>query len=131
MSLDMPDEGTRALKMTTARSVRFFVNLGLGLVFYGLLVKCSAMSLFPALRDERLQPRRLGPFLKTRTWASLNPPLPRPHACGCTPRPDVPASDVTRAADANGRSRARGATRWRDAAAAERRRRRRRVADAP
>ena len=34
--------------MTTARtrSVRFFVNLarGLGLVFYGLLVKCSAMS---------------------------------------------------------------------------------------
>ncbi len=33
--------------MTTARSVRFFVNLpvGLGLVFYGLLVKCSAMSL--------------------------------------------------------------------------------------
>ncbi len=34
--------------MTTARSVRFFVNLGLGLVFYGsgLLVKCCAMSLF-------------------------------------------------------------------------------------
>jgi hypothetical protein len=28
--------------------VRFFVNLnlGLGLVFYGLLVKCCAMSLF-------------------------------------------------------------------------------------
>ena len=44
MTLDMPDEGT--LKMTTARSVRFFVNLGLGLVFYGLLVKCCAMSLF-------------------------------------------------------------------------------------
>ena len=32
--------------MTTARSVRFFVNLGLGLVFYGLLVKCCAMSQF-------------------------------------------------------------------------------------
>ena len=32
--------------MSIARSVRFFVNLGLGLVFYGLLVKCSAMSLF-------------------------------------------------------------------------------------
>ena len=31
MTLDMPDEGS--LKMTTARSVRFFVNLGLGLVF--------------------------------------------------------------------------------------------------
>ncbi len=48
MTLDMPDdsEGTRALKMTTARSVRFFVNLGLGLVFHGLLVKCCAMSLF-------------------------------------------------------------------------------------
>ncbi len=35
-----------SLKMSIARSVRFFVNLGLGLVFYGLLVKCSAMSLF-------------------------------------------------------------------------------------
>ncbi len=48
MTLDMPDEGTRSvsLKMSIARSVRFFVNLGLGLVFYGLLVKCSAMSLF-------------------------------------------------------------------------------------
>ncbi len=33
------------LKMTTARSVRFFVNLGLGLVFYGVPVKCCAMSL--------------------------------------------------------------------------------------
>jgi hypothetical protein len=38
MTLDMPDEGhrdegTSSLKMTTARSVRFFVNLGLGLVF--------------------------------------------------------------------------------------------------
>jgi hypothetical protein len=34
MTLDMPDEGTRSvsLKMTTARSVRFFVTLGLGLV---------------------------------------------------------------------------------------------------
>ena len=34
MTLDimMPDEG-HSLKMTTARSVRFFVNLGLGLVF--------------------------------------------------------------------------------------------------
>jgi hypothetical protein len=35
--------------MTTARSVRFFVNLGLGLVFYaisGLLVTCCPMSLF-------------------------------------------------------------------------------------
>ncbi len=36
--------------MTTARSVRFFVNLGLGLVFYGLLVtvrltaSCLALS---------------------------------------------------------------------------------------
>ena len=29
--------------MTTARSVRFFVNLGLGLVFYGLLVKCCVL----------------------------------------------------------------------------------------
>jgi hypothetical protein len=28
--------------MTTARSVGFFVNLGLGLVFHGLLVKCCA-----------------------------------------------------------------------------------------
>ena len=47
MSLDMPDEALgNSLKMTTARSVRFFVNLGLGLVFYGLLVKCCAMSLF-------------------------------------------------------------------------------------
>ncbi len=27
-------------------AVRFSVNLGLGLVFYGLLVKCCAMSLF-------------------------------------------------------------------------------------
>jgi hypothetical protein len=38
MTLDMPDEGTRCSKMTTARTpecatVRFFVNLGLGLVF--------------------------------------------------------------------------------------------------
>ncbi len=34
MTLDTPDEGTpESLKMTTARSVRFFVNLGLGLVF--------------------------------------------------------------------------------------------------
>ncbi len=33
MTLGMPDEGTRSVKMTTARSVRFFVNLGLGLVF--------------------------------------------------------------------------------------------------
>ena len=44
---DQPD-GTRQVRsgqMTTARSVRFFVNLGLGLVFYGLLVKCCAMSL--------------------------------------------------------------------------------------
>jgi hypothetical protein len=37
MTLDMPDEAPasrgHSLKMTTARSVRFFVNLGLGLVF--------------------------------------------------------------------------------------------------
>ena len=46
MALDMPDEGTSSLKMSIARSVRFFVNLGLGLAFYGLLVKCSAVSLF-------------------------------------------------------------------------------------
>ncbi len=31
--------------MTTARSVRFFVNLGLGLVFYGVLVKCLSGAL--------------------------------------------------------------------------------------
>ncbi len=30
MTLDMSDEGTSSLKMTTARSVRFSVNLGLG-----------------------------------------------------------------------------------------------------
>ena len=39
MTLDMPDDlgqwrdDGHSLKMTTARSVRFFVNLGLGLVF--------------------------------------------------------------------------------------------------
>ncbi len=36
LALDMPDESgghLPVLKMTTARSVRFFVNLGLGLVF--------------------------------------------------------------------------------------------------
>ena len=33
MTLDMPDDLGHSLKMTTARSVRFFVNLGLGLVF--------------------------------------------------------------------------------------------------
>jgi hypothetical protein len=41
---------TRALAEddNSERSVRFFVNLGLGLVFYGLLVQCchGAMSLF-------------------------------------------------------------------------------------
>ena len=31
--------------MTTARSVRFFVNLGLGLVSHGLLVKCCQCAM--------------------------------------------------------------------------------------
>jgi hypothetical protein len=38
---------TRALAEDDNSEERaIFVNLGLGLVFYGLLVKCSAMSLF-------------------------------------------------------------------------------------
>ncbi len=38
---------TRALaEDDNSEELRFFVNLGLGLVFYGLLVKCCAMSLF-------------------------------------------------------------------------------------
>ncbi len=48
------------LKMTTARSARFFVNLGLGLVFYGLLVKCCAMSLSAASSIARFQVTVLG-----------------------------------------------------------------------
>ncbi len=49
MTLDMPDDLGHSLKMTTARSVRFFVNLSgarPGVTVYGLLVKCCAMSLF-------------------------------------------------------------------------------------
>ena len=38
--------------MSIARMLRFFVNLGLGLVFYGLLLKCSAMSLFERSRFQ-------------------------------------------------------------------------------
>ncbi len=71
-----------SLKMTTARSVRFFVNLGLGLVFYGLLVTCCTMSLFErgwissdgARRQHKLPCDSHGP----RSWPSNVPDLTWP-----------------------------------------------------
>ena len=53
MTLDLPDEGTRSVKMTTLSEERAILceiqcesGARPGVYVYGLLVKCCAMSLF-------------------------------------------------------------------------------------